>query len=290
MSLIAFIKAFGIMSLYYLFKYGEFQYFTSSSKVTTKQLADAYIINGASLSSSSMIIKSLTDMCDSLNTFLENVFTNDAYLSIREEFYEIDPATGLKVLPDLIITLPNGLTLKIIDGEELQNFRINTSLSEWKGTSWPVGVGWILGLNRVAFRLKQDPWFSLKIPGTNTLNYFDEATQTVKPGTDFTPNRFLYDDDALYLAFYSTLITAIIKAFTALGFHKTILAWFRTLITKREFARVRNEIEELMNMEVDAEEKINKIEEFLTSLSTDHFSLEFEGSKLDHILKGRRLY
>lgn len=241
----------GIAGAYYLIKNSEWGYFSSI------EAAQAWINDGPALSEINTTIAAMRQVIGEFNDFMDDMLTERDNCEYFAEwmFYDDD---GVKKFKNITYTFPNGLTLVILDGEGVANFRIPISESEWKGCYFPVA----LGVQRyAAMRLLRDPAFEFIVPGSEGWSYMD-YDGVVRLGSDCTPPRSTTDTQVAYYANYTMFFAFVCDMLHRMGLVKTLVAWYQKAVLKASFKRIRTDIS-------DVNDIVSEVRDILVEVSAE---------------------
>lgn len=250
----------GIAGVYYIAKNGEVASWLFNANGET--LSQAWLAEGATLNDTSNVYKALRNVINSFNDFMDEVFTSD----LIDEFKTKDPATGLMTLPDFHIRLPNGMVLKVIDGDAVGDFRI----AEEEGTAWrgfTFNLGGVGALScYIGFRLVADPNFEYEFPGSRNFYYIDPSSITlecpegiVRLGSECDPIQCLKSTDVEYIAESCLLFTFICDMLHKLGLFKVLRAWWTKFILRRSISDIHNDVTDVATVIEDIATQVDEI-------------------------------
>lgn len=259
----AWLAAAGISGLVTLFKYTEWTVCWSQTSSAALVDAQAWVDAGDSFTNTSSSMSAIVNCINSFNDLMQDI--NAGNLDLIKEWQELDPNTGLYVLRDFCLVLPNGLAFKIIDGGVIQTFSISNSVGQWKGFVFPNnGNQWA-----IAMRLTADPNLEFMIPGTDAYNFIDPLDGVVKPGSDCTPVQGIMDNDVIYLYNCFVLFYFICNVLSSLGMVDTLKAWYNKYTLRRSFTKIRDKIADLGVSLEELDLKVNALSGDLDMLSID---------------------
>lgn len=263
------VAALGI-GVIYLIKYAEFNLWWGTMADNTVN-ANTWISSGTAFEVTSSVMGEVSRVVDSFNTFMEDIAAETDDCGLIDEFKTTNPTTGLRELRDLQITLPNGLTLVVISGKEVQDFRISTAAFDFKGAIlWEHQFGnYAQNCVCIAMRLTADPTYEFLIPGTTDFNFIDPATGLVKKGSECVPIQGIKDTDALNLATAGYAFVLICNFLKAMGFDKTLSAWWQRYVLRRSFSKVRDKIQDLSEVVLISQTEIALVKAQLDELTKD---------------------
>lgn len=233
MTLKSWLAVAGFAGLYSLIQYSEWAFLTGRYRDGDAQ---NWVDRGATLSTTSQSIKAMCYVVNEFNDFMDSVFLHPEF-GILSDFTQITEVGY--TIPDLVITLPNGLVLKIIDSSEVVDFRLSNMAGEWKGFITPVGwftdtYGWL------AMRLKSDPTIDFFLPGSTELNYVEVSSGIIKKGSECDPVQGISLTNTEYAASCLTLFIWICDCLRSLGLIKSLKSWYSKFILRRDLGKIRD--------------------------------------------------
>lgn len=288
MSIKGWLLAAGFTGLYYLYQYGEWTSFSLGADVNGVRQGridgEAWVNQGAGLITTSGSIRAISSVVNAFNDFMDDVFLDNGQYGLLKELMVYED--GVLVLPDMFITLPNGLVLNVLDGGQVGSFRITDALETWRGFCTPIGFGMALGY--LCFRLKTDPTMQFMLPGSDALKFRDPLTNIVKLGSECTPPQGIYLTDVEYISSCSALFLFICDILQKLGLTRILSAWVSKYLLNRS---IRRTYTEAMAIKDEIEEHsviLASVVSDLDELKRDYFATinNPSVSKLDKIFEG----
>lgn len=267
MGIGAWLGVAGVSGLWYLVRNSQWNVFNNADPAVADAQADDWIAEGDSLSLTSGAVRALTYVIDKFNTFMEEIETSP----LLDDFRTVNEATGLLELKDFNISFPNGLTIKVIESEEVANFRLSSILDDWKGFRFRFGVSYSASIC-IAMRLTALPNFEINVPGTDSFNYVD-IDGVIKPGSECTPPKFITASDVEFVGSCLLYFSFICDVLKSLGLTKVLHAWWSSYVLRRSLGRVRDKVSDLEEQVESLSDKVSIVDEGLAELKSDWFTL-----------------